>query len=472
MARSMARLCVLLAAMLVAGPTVSAIAQSRKARHSQRIDGFVLANGMQVVVVPDHRAPVVTHMVWYRVGAADDPPGKSGLAHFLEHLMFKATAKLTPGEFTRAVTRLGGRHNALTNHDTTSYFQRVAKAHLGTVMALEADRMRGLRLGEEDIRVERDVIREERRSSIDASPIATLNEQMLAALYQNHPYGRPVLGWTHEMTALTLGDATGFYKLHYAPNNALLVVAGDVTVADVRPLAEQIYGAIARDPGVLERERAREPDHIAERTLMLEDERAGATPLLLRYYHVPSASALPPGDAEALQLLVRILGGDDTSRLYRGLVGEMKTAVQAGADYQTQGRDSGRISLLALAAPGTDSVALGRALDDVVAGLLQHGVTAVELQRAKQAAEADHVFEADNVEALARRIGEAITNGRSTAAILETPKRLAAVTADDIQRVAREHLVRQRSVTGIQQRSRIDAAAADKPRSAGHPLKQ
>src|SRR5262245_22026375 len=180
------------------------------ARAEPRVNTFNLSNGMQVVVIEDHRVPVVTHMIWYRTGAADDPWGTSGIAHFLEHLMFKSTGKLKSGEFTRTITKLGGRDNAITTHDTTSYFQRVAKEHLRSVMALEADRMVNLRLIEEEVRTERDVIQEERRSTVEGNPLTVLSEQMLAALYLNHPYGRPVLGWAHEMAKLSREDAAAF----------------------------------------------------------------------------------------------------------------------------------------------------------------------------------------------------------------------------------------------------------------------
>ena len=279
------------------------------ARAQSKVSTFTLANGMQVVVIPDTRVPVVTHMVWYRVGAADDPSGKSGIAHFLEHLMFKATRSIKSGEFTRIVNRLGGRHNALTTHDTTTYFQRVAKEHLRRVMELEADRMTGLTLTAAEVLTERDVIKEERRGSVDASPLSLLNEQMQAALYQNHPYGRPVLGFAHEIAELSLQDATTFYNRHYAPNNAILVVAGDSTATEVRSLAAATYGRLQAKADIKPRQRPSEPEAIARRTVMLEDARAGA-PLVLRTYHVPGFASAKPGDAEALSLLGGILGGE------------------------------------------------------------------------------------------------------------------------------------------------------------------
>ncbi len=423
------------------------------------VSQFKLNNGMQVVVIPDRRVPVVTHMVWYRAGAADDPWGTSGIAHFLEHLMFKATGRIKSGEFTRIVTGLGGRHNALTTHDTTSYFQRVAKEHLRAVMQLEADRMVNLRLVDAEIVTERDVVREERRSSVDAQPISLLNEQMLAQLYQNHPYGRPVLGWSHEIAGLSLKDAAAFYARHYAPNNSVLVVAGDVTEDEVRQLAEVTYGRNKPNPAVRPRQRPREPDPIAARWVRLEDERAGA-PLVLRFYLAPSFASAKPGEAEALGLLARILGGDDTSRLYRKLVLERKIAVQAGADFQGGGLDSGRMALLALAGADLPPQQLEAALDEVIAELVRDGVKPEELTRAKLAVEAEDVFDTDNQEKRARRFGEGFTLGRSLAGIEAAGAKTEAVTAADIKRVATEYLVARRSVTGTLQRPAAKTIAA------------
>lgn len=418
------------------------------ASDTKRASSFTLANGMQVVVIPDHRAPVVTHMVWYRVGGADDPQGKSGLAHFLEHLMFKATARIKTGEFARTVNRLGGRHNALTAHDTTVYFQRVAKEHLGALMELEADRMARLRFDEQEARTERDVVREERRSSVDASPLAVINEQMLAALYQNHPYRRPVLGWAHEIEALDHRDAAAFYEVHYAVDNAILLVAGDVTTSEVRALAERTYGRNAPRRTTAVRVRPSEPVHVAPRRVVVMDERAGE-PLLLRFYHVPSRRSAPANEAAVLTVLARILGGDDTSRLYRHLVLERKLAVQSGADYQGANLDSGRLALLALAAKGHSPAEIEAAVDEVIAGVVADGVTQEELTRAKRGLEADHVFELDNQEKLARRYGEGLTVGRTLADIEGDPERIEKVTADEVRQVAAGFLQLRRSVTGV-----------------------
>src|SRR6476469_10377181 len=213
---------------------------------SERPASFTLDNGLQVVVIPDHRTPVVTQMIWYKVGSADETPGKSGLAHFLEHLMFKGTAKHPAGEFSQTVLRIGGNENAFTSLDYTGYFQRVPREHLAKMMEFEADRMTGLILKDENVLPERDVVLEEFNMRVANNPDARLTEQMMAALYLNHPYGRPVIGWRQEIEKLDREDALAFYNRFYAPNNAVLVVAGDVTTDEIKTLAEATYSKVAK----------------------------------------------------------------------------------------------------------------------------------------------------------------------------------------------------------------------------------
>jgi zinc protease len=233
---------------------------------------FTLSNGLTVVVLTNDRLPVVSQMVWYKVGAADDPSGKSGLAHFLEHLMFRGTGDIAPGEFSRIVSRNGGVDNAFTSADTTAYYQTVAADRLELVMKLEADRMTNLALDEKEVLPERQVIIEERRSRTENNPGALLREQMNAAMFLNHPYRIPIIGWRQEMETLSREDALAFYKRHYAPNNAILIISGDVTIERVRELAEKYYGAI-KPASVPPRVRAPEPPQIAARRVTLESDR-------------------------------------------------------------------------------------------------------------------------------------------------------------------------------------------------------
>src|ERR1700752_5049955 len=250
----------LLAALLPAF-VGSAIAQSNG--KPQPPASFTLQHGMQVVVIPDHRTPVVTHMIWYKVGSADETPGKSGLAHFLEHLMFKGTAKHPAGEFSQTVLKVGGNENAFTSVDYTGYCQRIPRDQLGRMMEFEADRMTGLVLKDENVLPERDVVLEEYNMRVANNPDARLNEQMMAALYLNHPYGRPVIGWHHEIEKLSREDALAFYRRFYAPNNAILVIAGDVDVTEVRTLAEQTFGKVAAQPAIPARRiRPQEPEPV------------------------------------------------------------------------------------------------------------------------------------------------------------------------------------------------------------------
>ncbi len=412
-----------------------------------RAADFVLKNGMRVVVVSDHRAAVVTHMVWYRVGAADEPPGVSGIAHFLEHLMFKSTEKIGNGEFSKIVSRLGGQDNAFTGHDVTAYFQRVAKDRLKTVMEMEADRMVNLRLVEKEVLTERDVILEERRSRVENSPSAILDEQMNAALFLSHPYGLPVIGWEHEMAKLSREDALAFYKRFYAPNNAVLVVTGDVTADEVKVLAEATYGKIPANADVKLRPRPQEPPHRAARRLELKDPRAGK-PSFHRSYVAPSYLNAAPGEAEALDLLMKITSSGATSRLYRRLVVEDKIASSAGGWYSGTARDLGKIAFYAVPADGVGLDKVEAAIDAVIADVKANGLTEAELERAKKSYIADYIYETDNQATLARRYGWSLTIGRTIADIEEWPERIAKVTLEDMKKAAQTYLDIRSSVTG------------------------
>jgi zinc protease len=436
------------ATFLMAALTMLAFAQDVvTAQQRSRVGEFTLSNGMRGVVVPDNRAPVVTHMVWYRVGAADEPRGVSGIAHFLEHLMFKATEKIPAGEFSKIVSRLGGQDNAFTGHDATAYFQRVAKDRLPTVMKMEADRMINLKLEEKEVLTERDVILEERRSRIENSPAAILDEQMGAALYQSHPYKIPVIGWEHEMAKLSREDALTFYKQHYAPNNAILVVSGDVTLEEVKKLAEEAFGGIPANAAIKARKRPSEPEHRAPRRVEYKDARAGK-PTLSRSYIAPSYTNSKPGDAEALDILMKIVGSGSTSRLYQELVSEKKIASSAGGYYAGSGLDSGKIGVYGVPAEGQTLDTVEAAIDAVLAEVKEKGVTADELTRAKTTYIAEFIYESDNQATLARRYGWGIVVGRTIAEIDGWPDLISKVTLEDVKKAAEKHLDIRRSVTG------------------------
>ena len=411
-----------------------------------RASEFKLSNGMEVVVIPDHRAPVVTHMVWYKVGAADEPRGVSGIAHFLEHLMFKSTDKIAVGDFSKIISRLGGQDNAFTGQDVTAYHQRIAKEQLKTLMEMEADRMVHLRLTDDEVTPERQVIIEERRSRIDNNPGALLDEQMNAALYLSHPYGIPVIGWAHEMAKLSRQDAMRFYKRYYAPNNAILVVAGDVTVDEVKKLAEETYGKLPANPEVETRERPQEPPQIAERRLTLKDPRAGNASFH-RYYVAPSYVTAKPGEAEALDLLMKIVADGSTSRLYRKLVVDEKVAATTGGSYSGYGLDSGSISIYAVGKSG-DLTPVEEAVNAVLDDVRKNGVNVLELERAKKSLTADYIYESDNQASLARRYGWAVAIGRKISDVEGWPEALAKVSVDDVKKAADTYLDARHSVTG------------------------
>jgi zinc protease len=408
---------------------------------------FVLDNGLQVVVIPDHRAPVVTQMVWYKVGAADEELGKSGIAHFLEHLMFKGTRNHPAGEFSAIVSEIGGSENAFTSSDYTAYHQTVAREHLRKMMEFEADRMENLVLTDEVIVPERDVILEERGSRVDNDPGSQLDEAMNAALYQNSPYGIPVIGWEHEMRKLNRDDAIAFYNRYYTPNNAILVVAGDVTEAEVRQLANETYGKIARraEPG--DRIRPQEPVPVAARTVTRADARV-TQPAMSRDYLVPSYGTGPEREALALDLLADILGGGTTSRLYRTLLVDKAIASAAGAGYSGTAIDQSSFVVYAVPRGDVKLDALAAEVDAVIAHLVDGGVTEEELARSKRHVLADSVYTRDRIGSLARIFGAALATGESIADVQEWPARIQEITAKEVQDVARKYLTPERSVTG------------------------
>ena len=435
-----------------AGLTIVAVAVSAQlsaqAAGLYDADHFELANGMQVVVISDHRAPVVTHMIWYKVGAADEPPGRSGIAHFLEHLMFKGTTTVASGEFSKVVARNGGRENAFTSFDFTGYYQTVASDRLEIVMRLEADRMRNLVFEEQSFEAERQVVLEERSSRTDNDPSSLFAEQLTAAQYLNHPYATPVIGWEHEIRALTVDEVQAFYDRHYGPNNAVLTVAGDVTPDVVRRLAEKYYGVIA-PVDIPPRVRPQEPPQIAARRLEYSHERI-ARPSFRRTYLAPSASAGKTEHALPLVLLSEILGGGSTSRLYQSLVVEQKIASSSGAYYSGSGLDQSQFYVFASPADGRSLADVEEAVDAVIAEIVENGVSEAALARAKTGFIASTIYARDNVRSAARIYGRALTTGRTVEHVKTFPERIEKVTADDVHRAARHVFELRRSVTGLQ----------------------
>ncbi|MEC9346924.1 MAG: pitrilysin family protein [Pseudomonadota bacterium] len=409
---------------------------------------FTLDNGMQVVVIPDHRAPVVVHMVWYRIGAADEQAGESGLAHFFEHLMFKGTEKIPPGEFSKIVAANGGRDNAFTSYDYTAYFQVIARDRLPLVMEMESDRMTNLRLNEKDVLTERDVVLAERRQRTDSTPQGQFGEQVRAALYLAHPYGRPVIGWQEEIERLNLADAMRFYRHYYAPNNAILIVAGDITAADLKPLAEKFYGAIPANPELRARPEPVEPPHRAARRVEASDPRV-AVPSWQRLYIADSTGYGDRSRTAPLEFFSRILGGGSTGRLYRELVIERKLAVNAGAWYSGVDRGPGSLGIYATPAEGVDPAAMEAAIDKVIGDLLRDGPTAEEVERARTGLLAEAVYARDSLQTGARIFGNALAAGLTVEEVEAWPERVRAVTAETITAAGRATMRIEGSVTAL-----------------------
>lgn len=405
---------------------------------------FTLANGLAAAVIPMRRAPVVAHMVWYRVGGADEPPGLSGMAHFLEHMMFKGTTSLGPGEFSRRVAREGGRDNAFTGHDFTGYFQQVAADRLELVMRMEADRMANLAIEPRETESERLVILEERRQVIDNIPTRRFRERLATLLYLNHPYGRPVIGWEHEIRAIPREELLRFHERHYGPGNAILVVQGDVTTEQVRRLAEATYGQAPPSPRV-ERTRPQEPPAEGERRLALPDPRV-REPQMARLWLAANAGA-EPDQADALQVLAHILGSGPTSRLWRALV-DSGLAASASASYGGDTVDPTEFGLYANPRPGVQPARVEEAVGDVIAKLLDDGVTDAEVAQAIRQMTAGAAFARDSLMGGARTIGATLAVDLPLDHVEQWPARIATVTPARVVEAARAVLRRDATVTG------------------------
>ena len=408
---------------------------------------FTLANGLEVAVIENHRAPIVTQMIWYKVGAADEHRGKTGIAHFLEHLMFRGTKETPPGMFSRIIAENGGRENAFTTADYTAFFQSVAADRLELVMKLEAERMTGLAISDAVVLPERDVILEERRTRIDNSPAALLNEQVNAAQYLNHPYHNPVIGWESEMHGLTTQDALDYYHTWYAPNNAVLVIDGDVTVDAVHALADKYYGPIPSRP-VPERHRAEEPPKVASTRLVMKSPRAGE-PNWTRSYLAPSYTAGDKQYAYALQVLAEALGGGPTSRLYRALVLDKGVALSAGAFYNPGALDLSTFGFYGTPQKGVAIADFEAALEAELKRALTDGIGAEEIERAKQHMQAQAVYARDSLDGPARIIGAALATGRPLDDVETWPQHIGAVTVEQVNAAAKLVIHDDTAVTGV-----------------------
>ena len=405
---------------------------------------FALANGMKVLVIPDHRAPVATQMLWFRVGAVDDPPGISGLAHFFEHMMFRGTKANPNDTFTQVIARNGGETNAFTDHDYTAFYEQIAKDRLPLAMKLEADRLTNLDLSDSHVGPERDVVLEERRMRVDNEPQSLMSEQMKAALHLSHPYGRPVIGWAEEVRRIDRVSAQDFYDHHYAPNNVILVIAGDVTPDEVRRMAQDAYGKVpARE--LQPRAEPAEPPRMAE-TRMTITRPDARVPIFSRIYRVPSYSTGRPGVAEGLETYAQLLGGDQTSILWRVLVEQKKLATDAGASYDGNSRDAAEFSVYAVPRAGVSLEQLEKAMDQVLGMMMAARPGGADIARAKTGLVASTIYRRDSQFSMASAYGQALAIGMTVDDVNEWPARIRAVTADDVQAAARR-LNRREAVT-------------------------
>ncbi|MEO0930396.1 MAG: pitrilysin family protein [Pseudomonadota bacterium] len=418
------------------------------AAQAEEVTTYTLDNGMEVVVIEDNRAPVVVHMLWYKVGSADEPEGASGVAHFLEHLMFKGTDVLAPGEFSQTVAANGGSDNAFTSYDYTAYFQRVAADRLELMMQMESNRMNNLVIDPAEVEPERQVVIEERNQRTENNPGALANEQFRAAQFQNHRYGVPIIGWRHEIDDLSVADLQNFYDLYYSPNNTVLVVAGDVDPEEVLELARTYYGVIPAENQLPERVRPEEPPQRAERRITYVDPRV-SQPYLIRSYLAPERDPGAQAEAAALVYLAELLGGSSfTSDLGQALQFDTQTAVYTNASYGGSSLDDTTFSFAIVPANGVTLSEAEAAMDQVIADFMTSDIDPARMDSIRTQMRASEVYALDDTAGLARRYGAALTQSLTVADVQAWPDILQAVTVDDIKSVAEKVLNRDQAVTG------------------------
>jgi len=412
------------------------------------VTSFSLENGMRVVVIEDHRAPVVTHMVWYRAGASDENSGKSGIAHLLEHLLFKETENVENGEFSQTVAALGGSDNAFTSQDYTAYYQRVSKQYLDLMMYYESDRMKNLKISELDFNTEVKVVIEERSQRTDSKPGALFNEQNMASLYLNHPYGVPIVGWRHELDDLVLEDAIDFYKTYYSPNNAILIVSGDVDPKNVQILANKFYGSLENTIYLDVRKRPAEPPQIVERRLIFEDERV-SQPYITRTYLAAERDPGQQREAAALTLLADLIGSDGIqSILGKTLQLDNKKAIYTNAYYNGLSYDDTNFSLIVVPNNDVTLLDIEVELDKVINTFISNGIDEDHLERIKFQYKAQQIYSLDSAYSQARRFGVALTSGLTIEDVLAWPKIIQDIKSSEILAAAVSLFKKESSVTG------------------------
>lgn len=422
------------------------LTKMRASRDLASIETFQLKNGMEVVLFSDSRVPAVTHMLWYRVGAGDDYPGRSGLAHYNEHMMFQGTQNSNSGDFLQKVASHGGHSNAFTSRDFTAYYVTIAKEHLPLIMQMEADRMLHLAPSEENFIKEREVIIEERRMSVENQPGALLGEEMQALLFRNHPYRIPTIGWMHEMQSLTREDVLAFHKQYYHPANAVLVVTGDISRKELEVLAEKYYGGL---PAGIANKRnwASEPPQRGPRRTELRHVNV-SEPEMVRIYMAPSINVGEKKQVLPGFLLAQVLGGGSSSRLYQSLVVKQKLATSVDVGYDGFSQGPGEMAVSARPAQGVKLADLEAAIDKELALAKQTPPSAEELARAKTLLKAETIYARDGMEGMARTLGMLIMEGLSPNYFLDWPDMIEQVQAPDVQQAATTMFDLNQSVTG------------------------
>jgi len=397
-----------------------------------------LANGLKVVVKEDHRAPVVVQQIWYKAGSMDESTGTTGVAHVLEHMMFKGTKAVPAGEFSKRIAAAGARENAFTSTDYTAYFQQLHKSQLPLAMKLESDRMQNLDLSAKEFGKEIKVVMEERRMRTDDDPQSLMNEIMMATIYEEHPYHHPVIGWMSDLQVMTVNDARVWYNRWYAPNNATLVIAGDVKADEVFALAQRYYGAIPKKK-LPERRNYTEPQQVGIKRLVVKA--PAELPQLEMAYHTPTLKD-PKQDWKpyALDVLSGVLDGSESARLNKHLVREQQVASAAGAGYDSTSRGPSLFTLDATPSTGKTVQDVETALRGEIALLVKDGVSEDELKRVKAQVMAAEVYKRDSVFYQAMQIGQLESIGLGYQAIPVMLEKLQAVTAEQVQQVAKEFL--------------------------------
>jgi zinc protease len=413
-----------------------------------RIEEFSLANGLQVIVIPNHRVPAVSQMIWFPTGGADDPIGKSGLTHFHEHTMFKGTRAYPAGEFEAIISKLGGEQNAFTSYDTTAYYINIDKKHLSTTMELEADRLKGLSPKAEDMLKEREVIIEERRMRVDNVPKALFAEQMASILFVHHPYGTPLIGWQHEMAALTMQDVLDFHTKYYRVNHAVLVLAGDITAAEAKPLVEKYYGDLEAGERLPERAWVSEPPARSEKRFTMRHALVNE-PYWERNYLAPSIKSGDTSLAIPLMVFAQALGGGQTSVLYQDLVVKQKVAVNVSAAYSGFSLGPETFTIRATPAQGVSIEKLEQAVDVALKRATAEPLASNDIERAKTLLKAETLYAREGLQGMAYMVGWLKMLGMDANYVNEWPKLISAVTAEQMQQSAKKIFVPEGSATGI-----------------------